>query len=143
MEKFTKTIRWIIWGALFQAILMYAVLVPIMGPDDPAEEIEKGNLVNIFGGVGLALFAIGQGIGYFVNHLRTPEGRPKVFEHIDVAFILALAFSEIPAILGLAIGLMGGSLPQYALLYLLSLVGMILLRPPAFYRVADKQGEKV
>lgn len=135
MAKFTRTVRWIIWGALFQAVVVYAVLIPVLGVDG-SEEIE-GNLPKILGVVGLITFAIGQGIGYFVNHLRTPEGRPKAFSNPDVAFIAALALTEIPAIMGLIIGMSGGAIGEYGLLFLLSIVGMLLLRPPAFYRIID------
>lgn len=139
MQKFTKKVRWIIWFALVQAIVVYVVLVPLIGSEDRTSEEMEGNLPVILGVAGLVFFAIGQAIGYFVNHLKTPEGRPKAFPSIDVAFIAALALTEVPAIFGLLIGLSRGSADQYFLLYLLALIGMILLRPPAFYRVADAE----
>jgi hypothetical protein len=131
--------RWVLWGALASAIGIYLFVLQVAGSDS-AEGGDPGSLKNIFYLIGILLFGGGQVVKYFVNHLRTPEGRPKVPPWIDQGFLVSLAITEAVAILGLVLGFMGAAPGEYLPLFVLSAVGMILLAPKFFFKIEEAEG---
>ncbi|MDF1861340.1 MAG: hypothetical protein P1U87_14075 [Verrucomicrobiales bacterium] len=139
MPTFPPLMRWVLWGALASAIGIYLFVLQVAGSDSSSGGDTAG-LKNIFYLIGILLFGGGQVIKYFANHLRTPEGKPKLPPWIDQAFLVSLAITEAVAILGLVLGFMGAAPKEYLPLFVLSAVGMILLAPRFFFRIEELEG---
>ena len=131
--NFPAQFRWILWGALCSAIVLYFVILQMNVVE--TEKQDTDFLKNLFYLLGLILFGAGQAIKYVANHTRTGKGEAKVPGWIDTGFIASLALTEAVAIFGLVLGFMGASPGEIAPLFVVSAIGMVLLTPVAFYKV--------
>lgn len=138
MNRFPIPVRWVIWGMLTLSIGGYIIVSLTMAERDQPGAKMIG-LKPIFYGIGFLFFLLSQAVQYLVNHLRTPEGASRVPPWIDSAFILSLAFAELPAILALALGLSGATLTETLPLFVIAALGMAMNSPGSFYRVELRQ----
>lgn len=124
--------RWILWSALLAAVVTYAAIPLLVSP--PAAELALPALPGLFTAFGFAAAA-----GAVAVHrlaLRGPiargaldPARPEDAPRILVACIVAWALAEVPALLGLALALLGGG-PQAGWgLALLSVLTLLALAP--------------
>lgn len=140
MDRLPILVRWVIWGALTLSIAVYLVVLQTMeGSAKP--DPDAAGLKSVFYIVGGLSLLLSQGLRYLVNHLSTPEGAPRIPAWIDQAFIASLAFAELPAILGLVLGLSGALFPVVLPLFVIAALGMAMNNPTAFYRADLRQAD--
>lgn len=121
---------------------VFAGLLVLTGTDLDVSENAASPLKLPFYLVGIFLFLSGQSLRYFSNSVRNKNGKPKVPSWISLAYLIALAKTEAVAILGVVIGLLGGSTGEYLPLFALSALGMIFLFPASFFRVESVIAKK-
>ena len=138
-KRLTPAVRWIIWAALFNSLLVYLLLLKF-GNIVPGEKTGDSGLRTIFYVFGFSCAVASMGIKQVVTGLRTPRGERKVPGWIDPAFVVCLAMAETSGILGFVLGMLGHPLKESLPLFVTSFAAFFLAAPVFFYAAEKDQG---
>lgn len=122
-------VRWAVWLALAASVAAYVCLIhfQVVKPSEPGA---GANLA------GPALIA-GSVLGLAGILARLPAIRlsrvPGAGRKVDALFLLSLALSEAPGILGFVLGILGQGPSDYLPLFAISAFALLSNRPTAFY----------
>jgi F0F1-type ATP synthase membrane subunit c/vacuolar-type H+-ATPase subunit K len=122
-------VRWIIWFALTGSVVAYFCLIHfrILEPSEPGGGANLAGPALILGAVlGLAGILVRLPA---IRFSREPGSERKVF----ALFIVSLALSEVPGILGFVLGILGQGPTDYLPLFAISAFALLSNRPTAFF----------
>jgi hypothetical protein len=122
-------VRWVIWSALTGSVVAYFGLIhfQILKASEPGAGANLAGPALILGAVlGLAGILVRLPA---IRFSREPGSERKVF----ALFIVSLALSEVPGILGFVLGILGQGPTDYLPLFAISAFALLSNRPPAFF----------
>lgn len=137
-KPLTPAVRWIIWAALFNSLLVYLFLLKF-GNIVPGDKAVDSGLRTIFYVIGFSCAVASMGIKQVVTGLRTPRGERKIPGWIDPAFVVCLAMAETSGILGFVLAMLGHPLKESLPLFVTSFAAFLLAAPVFFY-AAEREG---
>jgi F0F1-type ATP synthase membrane subunit c/vacuolar-type H+-ATPase subunit K len=122
-------VRWILWFALAGSVVAYFCLIHfrVLKPSEPGAGANLAGPALILGAVlGLAGILVRLPA---IRLSRVPEAGGKV----NALFIVSLALSEAPGILGFVLGILGQGATDYLPLFAISAFAFLSNRPAAFF----------
>lgn len=122
IELRLRTMR-MLWFGMFGSIVLYYVLTIFVGRSERAEPNNTLSLILLV--VGLSTVAISFVIK---NMLLKRAVEQQQLQQVQVAYIAALAFAEVPALLGMLDFFVTGH-PHYYVLFIIGVLGQILHFP--------------
>ncbi len=129
---------WLIWGALLNAVIVYAVVLQVSPPEPAGDENSWLMLRNILLGVAIVAVVASFGIRLFVTTRIADKNDPGGVQKMFASYIVSLALSESAAIFGLVIAFMGAPLSEYLAFFVIGGLGLIA-QPPTFLPPARTQ----
>lgn len=135
-KRFSPAVRWIIWAALLNSVVVYLLLLQF-GNIAPGEQPDDSGLRLVLYVIGFGMAMASMGIKQVVTGLRTPQGQRKTPEWIDTAFIICLAFAEVSGIFGFVLGMLGYPMNDSLPLFVTSFAAFFFAAP-AFFYTAEK-----
>jgi len=125
-----KITWWIIWGALINAVIVYAVILQV-SPPEQSEDKDWLMLRNVLLGTAIVAVVASFGIRLFVTTRLADKNDPGNVQKMFASYIVSLALSESAAIFGLVIAFLGAPLSDYLAFFVIGGLSLIA-QPPTF-----------